>query len=108
MTIINCQALGNPRPTISWRKSVGEFDHLAFERLTPICSTGPSYDIFQYVETSGGNTVFHPNGSLVIRAASPEDEGHYRCEVQNGVGEISRTVVLDVQGKGTIDLSIHL
>ena len=28
-----------------------------------------------------------------------EDEGYYRCEVQNGVGEMSKTILLDVTGE---------
>ena len=50
------------------------------------------------MQTSSGKTEFHPNGSLVIRSVEQSDEGQYRCEVQNGVGELSKTVRLDVQG----------
>jgi len=80
LAIINCHASGNPRPTISWRKSVGV-----------------ETDFFQYVQTSSGNIAFHPNGSLVIKSVGQEDEGYYRCEVQNGVGEMSKTIMLDVK-----------
>ena len=62
-------------------------------------SLGSSSNFFQYVQTSDGNVVFHPNGSLVIKSVGQDDEGYYRCEIQNGVGEISKTIFLDVQGK---------
>ena len=59
---------------------------------------GRGSDFFQYVQTSNGNVAFHPNGSLVIKSVNQGDEGFYRCEVQNGVGEISKTIFLDVEG----------
>ena len=80
LATINCQASVNPRPTISWKKSRQREN-----------------GFFQYVSTGGGNIAFHPNGSLVIRSVEKDDEGYYRCEVQNGVGEMSKTIFLDVQ-----------
>ena len=62
-------------------------------------TAGSEPGIFHYVQTASGKTEFHPNGSLVIREVEQGDEGHYRCEVQNGVGELSKTVRLDVQGE---------
>ncbi|XP_023335862.1 Down syndrome cell adhesion molecule-like protein Dscam2 [Eurytemora carolleeae] len=49
--VINCQAGGNPRPTISWRRSTGNLN-----------------SVYEYVQTSDGNIQFHPNGSLVLKA----------------------------------------
>ena len=71
--------------------------------------------MFEYVVTGAGRTVFHPNGSLVVGTPAIDtimhlhllwqvsglergDGGEYRCEVQNGVGELSKTVKLTVQG----------
>ena len=66
--------------------------------LSLILTSGREPTIFHYVQTASGKTEFHPNGSLVLRSVEQSDEGQYRCEVQNGVGEISKTVRLDVQG----------
>ena len=60
------------------------------------------------MQTSSGNIAFHPNGSLVIKSVGQEDEGYYRCEVQNGVGEMSKTIVLDVQGKTLFTIMMDL
>ena len=70
--------------------------------------SGLETDFFQYVQTSSGNIAFHPNGSLVIKSVGQEDEGYYRCEVQNGVGEMSKTIVLDVQGKTLFTIMMDL
>ena len=64
-----------------------------------ILTAGREPAIFHYVQTASGKTEFHPNGSLVLRSVEQADGGHYRCEVQNGVGDLSKTVLLDVQGR---------
>ena len=71
-------------------------------------TAGKDPAIFHYVHTASGKTEFHPNGSLVLRAVEQADEGQYRCEVQNGVGELSKTVVLDVQGRSLPPSSLPL
>ena len=60
------------------------------------------------MQTSSSNIAFHPNGSLVIKSIGQEDEGYYRCEVQNGVGEMSKTIYLDVQGTPLFTFMMNL
>ncbi|CAB4062778.1 DSCAM [Lepeophtheirus salmonis] len=89
--VLDCQASGNPRPTVSWRRAHSSSysgNHISRDK-------DGSY--YEYVQTSEPGRSFHPNGSLILHHVTPEDEGQYRCEVQNGVGAISKSVFVTVQ-----------
>lgn len=43
------------------------------------------------------------NGTLTIIGASDDDEGHYLCEANNGIGTgLSKVIMLQVHGKMTV------
>ncbi|XP_054281239.1 cell adhesion molecule Dscam2-like [Macrosteles quadrilineatus] len=75
----DCQAEGFPAPTLIWRKVIGgrDYQDLSLSRAR-------------------GLQVF-PNGTFIIRQASPEHQGQYLCEATNGIGAgLSATVSLVV------------
>ncbi|XP_068082078.1 cell adhesion molecule Dscam1 [Anabrus simplex] len=71
---LDCQADGFPQPNITWRKGQGK-----------------SANNFGDVE------VPLPNGTLYLPSVSEEDEGHYLCEANNGIGAgLSAVIFLTV------------
>ncbi|KAI1897143.1 hypothetical protein AGOR_G00080150 [Albula goreensis] len=64
-----CQAIGNPQPTVSWSKVGGELpDHVAVR-----------------------------GGMLKIEQVTEADAGKYRCTATNDVGSVQSEVILNVQ-----------
>ncbi|CAH1168788.1 unnamed protein product [Phyllotreta striolata] len=77
--LIHCQSEGYPKPTITWKKAVGEqpgeYKDFLFE---------PNVQQFQ-------------NGSLNFLHISKENEGHYLCEAKNKIGAgVSKVIYLRV------------
>ena len=70
--ILKCVAEGNPTPQVSWSK------------------VNSSLPIGRHVTTSG---------ALIMRDVRPEDDGVYRCRVENLLGSINATAKLTVQCK---------
>ncbi|XP_073909095.1 hemicentin-2 isoform X2 [Castor canadensis] len=70
--LLPCEALGVPRPTITWQKE-GLSIH------------------------SGARTQVQPSGQLRIVRASPEDTGNYLCIAQNSAGSAMGKTRLVVQ-----------
>jgi len=66
-----CEAEGNPKPLVTWRKSGS------------------------VLQSSIGKT------ELIIQDASENDAGIYECEVSNSVGTITYTVEVTIKGKVT-------
>ncbi|XP_035221090.1 Down syndrome cell adhesion molecule-like protein 1 homolog isoform X6 [Stegodyphus dumicola] len=75
---MNCIGMGKPKPTVTWFRTQGES-----MEFIPISSFTQS--------------VVHQNGSLFINSIQKEDEGLYKCNVSNGIGEpLLKTVVVKV------------
>ena len=73
---LECQAMGNPAPSIRWRRESG------------------------LVVIDGSRIKEEMENKLVIERLTLGDGGKYQCEVNNGVGTpIRRDVMLHVQGK---------
>lgn len=70
---LDCQATGRPRPQIRWFKDGRE----KFRR-----------------HNNAAN-----NWLLTLNKVTPEDGGHYRCNVYNSMGSINYTYVVQVSGK---------
>uniref|UniRef100_F7B099 Fibroblast growth factor receptor n=1 Tax=Callithrix jacchus TaxID=9483 RepID=F7B099_CALJA len=70
-----CPAAGNPTPTIRWLK-----DGQAFHGENRI----------------GGIRLRHQHWSLVMESVVPSDRGTYTCLVENSVGSIQYSYLLDV------------
>ncbi|XP_049876722.1 Down syndrome cell adhesion molecule-like protein Dscam2 isoform X5 [Pectinophora gossypiella] len=76
---LHCQADGYPKPTITWKKAVG--------------NTPGEYKDFIF---EGSSRVLE-NGSLVFERVAKDSEGHYLCEARNDIGAgLSKLVFLKV------------
>ncbi|CAH0767134.1 unnamed protein product [Bemisia tabaci] len=75
--LIHCQAEGFPKPSITWRKAVGN-------------KPGKYHDIQMLAKDTDSKvqSSFHyrTNGSLIIYKPQEEHEGFYLCEAYNGIG----------------------
>ncbi|PRD27650.1 UNVERIFIED_CONTAM: Down syndrome cell adhesion molecule-like protein [Trichonephila clavipes] len=77
---LNCKGNGKPQPSVTWTRSNGE-----------------SLD-FMPVSSSNQAIIF-PNGSLSIQSIAKEDEGLYRCNISNGIGNsLIKTIMIKVIG----------
>ncbi|XP_025832144.1 Down syndrome cell adhesion molecule-like protein Dscam2 isoform X2 [Agrilus planipennis] len=78
--VIHCQAEGYPHPTITWRKAVGEQHPGEYKEF-----------IFD------SNIQLQPNGSIIFKHVSKNDESHYLCEAKNNIGSgVSKVIYLKV------------
>ncbi|XP_035221093.1 Down syndrome cell adhesion molecule-like protein 1 homolog isoform X9 [Stegodyphus dumicola] len=76
--IINCKGAGRPEPLVTWMKANGE-----------------NVD-FSPISVRNQVTVY-PNGSLHLDAITKEDEGMYKCNISNGIGnDLIKTIVIKV------------
>ncbi|KAJ0174157.1 hypothetical protein K1T71_010303 [Dendrolimus kikuchii] len=76
---LQCQADGYPKPTITWKKAVG--------------NTPGEYKDFMF---EGSSRVLD-NGSLVFERLAKDSEGHYLCEARNDIGAgLSKLIFLKV------------
>ncbi|CAG9123879.1 unnamed protein product [Plutella xylostella] len=76
---LQCQAEGYPKPTITWKKAVG--------------NTPGEYKDFMF---EGSSRVLD-NGSLVFERVAKDSEGHYLCEARNDIGAgLSKLIFLKV------------
>ncbi|CAG9795734.1 unnamed protein product [Diatraea saccharalis] len=76
---LQCQADGYPKPTIMWKKAVG--------------NTPGEYKDFMF---EGSSRVLE-NGSLVFERVAKDSEGHYLCEARNDIGAgLSKLIFLKV------------
>nr|KAF6480012.1 fibroblast growth factor receptor 4 [Molossus molossus] len=73
-----CPAAGNPLPTIRWLKDGQDFH--GEHRI-------------------GGVRLRHQHWSLVMESVVPSDRGTYTCLVENSVGSIRYSYLLDVLGE---------
>lgn len=73
-----CPAAGNPTPTIRWLKDGQDFH--GEHRI-------------------GGVRLRHQHWSLVMESVVPSDRGTYTCLVENPVGSIRYSYLLDVLGE---------
>ena len=88
-TIITCEALGYPPPTIVWSRTNGT--------LSDRVSVSDSVS----VPTGYGN-VTRVSVNLTITNASREDTGVYMCSANNSVGSDNKSISITVQCKFTI------
>ena len=70
--ILKCVADGNPTPKVTWTK------------LNSLLPVG------RHVTTSN---------ALIVKDVRPEDDGVYRCRVENLLGSVNATAKLTVQSK---------
>ena len=77
--MLHCMAYGKPTPRITWLKGGAEV----------------FYD--------GTRVLQAANNTLIIRSATPADQGDYICEARNDVGRPEqRIIVLSIQGSDTL------
>ncbi|XP_063973280.1 cell adhesion molecule Dscam1 isoform X2 [Diachasmimorpha longicaudata] len=77
----HCGAKGCPPPKITWLRGRGR----------------TSNDYQQLDETLDSRITILPNGSLWIASAAPQDEGHYLCRANNGIGAgLSKIIYVSV------------
>ena len=85
-TIITCEALGYPPPTVVWSRTNGI-----------LCDTVSVSDSVS-IPTAYGN-VTRVNVNLTITNASREDTGVYLCSASNEIGSDNSNVRITVQCK---------
>ncbi len=95
--ILECSAVGIPRPTIRWLVSrKGQNSTL---------STNGSVTILEpvlfdnYPLSSGRGLVLAVNSTLVINETLDADSGNYYCEAMNDPGRDSQGIELEIQGE---------
>lgn len=80
--MLHCQADGYPKPTITWKKAIG--------------NTPGEYKDFLYEPS----VSLSKNGSIFFRKISKESQGHFLCEAKNNIGSgVSKVIFLKVNGK---------
>ncbi|XP_034948275.1 Down syndrome cell adhesion molecule-like protein Dscam2 isoform X1 [Chelonus insularis] len=78
---VHCEAKGFPPPRITWLRSRGR----------------NSNDYQQLEESLDSRIMILPNGSLWTASAGPQDEGHYLCRANNGIGSgLSKVIYVSV------------
>lgn len=80
---VHCEAKGFPPPQITWLRGHGR-----------------SSNDFQPLIGLDGRITIQPNGSLWTASAGPQDEGHYLCRANNGIGlGLNKPIYVSVNGK---------
>lgn len=80
---VHCEAKGFPPPQITWLRG--------HER---------SSNDFQPLIGLEGRITIQPNGSLWTASAGPQDEGHYLCRANNGIGlGLNKLIYVSVNGE---------
>lgn len=80
---VHCEAKGFPPPRITWLRSRGR----------------SSNDYQQLDEGLDNRIMILPNGSMWTASAGPQDEGHYLCRANNGIGSgLSKVIYVSVNG----------
>ncbi|GFS88049.1 down syndrome cell adhesion molecule-like protein Dscam2 [Nephila pilipes] len=76
--VINCQGTGRPEPIISWYRALSSSN--------------------DYAPVMGLNrATLSSNGSMIISEISKDDEGIYKCNVTNGIGnDLVKAVIIKV------------
>lgn len=81
---VHCEAKGFPPPRVTWLRARGR----------------TSNDYQPLVDGSDGRLTILPNGSLWTASAGPQDEGHYLCRANNGIGSgLSKVIYVSVHGE---------
>ncbi|XP_033323157.1 Down syndrome cell adhesion molecule 3 isoform X4 [Megalopta genalis] len=79
--IVYCEAKGFPPPQVTWLRARGR----------------TSNDYQPLLDGSDGRLAILPNGSLWTASAGPQDEGHYLCRANNGIGSgLSKVIYVSV------------
>lgn len=80
---------GFPPPRVTWLRARGR----------------TSNDYQPLLDGSDGRLTILPNGSLWTASAGPQDEGHYLCRANNGIGSgLSKVIYVSVHGTWFGDL----
>ncbi|GBM75398.1 Hemicentin-1 [Araneus ventricosus] len=78
--MLHCTGSGRPEPVVSWSKSPSTSGHSDF---IPI--------------SESNKVTVHPNGTLQFPQIAKEDEGMYKCNISNGIGnDLIKTVIIKV------------
>ncbi|PRD27649.1 UNVERIFIED_CONTAM: Down syndrome cell adhesion molecule-like protein [Trichonephila clavipes] len=86
--MLHCKGSGRPEPLISWSVTLG---------------TSGNSDFMPIIGSNKG-TMFL-NGSLYFEAITKEDEGMYKCNISNGIGnDLIKAVIVKVIGDGTFKI----
>ena len=85
-TIITCEAVGYPPPTITWSGV-----------LSGRVSVGGSTSVL-----TGTGNITRVSVKLTITNATREDTGVYMCSANNSIGNEDKTVSVVVQCKSTL------
>ncbi|XP_027200457.2 cell adhesion molecule Dscam1-like isoform X1 [Dermatophagoides pteronyssinus] len=110
--IIDCNAQGNPKPRVLWKKSTaisgsttnGLDDYSGVnDQSIDQSSSSTKNDIDQHPSEyrellSTYRRQVYPNGTLFIQEVDKSDAGFYMCQVSNGIGAgLSKVIHLIVQ-----------
>ncbi|KAG8187812.1 hypothetical protein JTE90_001187 [Oedothorax gibbosus] len=77
LLVLNCKGIGKPQPVVTWYKIQG--------------------DSTDSLLTTESNSVILSNGSLLFESVSKEDEGMYKCNISNGIGNaLTKEVMVKV------------
>ncbi|XP_053986908.1 cell adhesion molecule Dscam2 isoform X2 [Hylaeus volcanicus] len=78
---VHCEAKGFPPPRVTWLRS----------------KSRTANDYQPLVDGSDGRLTILPNGSLWTASAGPQNEGHYLCRANNGIGPgLSKVIYVSV------------
>ncbi|XP_022246171.1 Down syndrome cell adhesion molecule homolog isoform X2 [Limulus polyphemus] len=84
--VFSCTAYGFPTPNIQWWRIIEN------EKVLPLSSSG------QPLKDNGG--------VLIIEELTEADDGLFRCDVSNGIGDLSAVVTLKVKVTSGLPVSI--
>ncbi|KAG8172950.1 hypothetical protein JTE90_005599, partial [Oedothorax gibbosus] len=77
---LNCQGTGKPEPSVTWSRNIGSSTDYA-----PL--------------STSNHHIMHQNGSIVLPNIQKENEGLYKCNISNGIGDpLFKAVVIKVIG----------
>ncbi|XP_043274690.1 Down syndrome cell adhesion molecule-like protein Dscam2 isoform X2 [Venturia canescens] len=86
---VHCEAKGFPPPRITWLRGRGR----------------TSNDYQPLIDGLDGRITILPNGSLWTASAGPQDEGHYLCRANNGIGlGLSKVIYVSVNEPARFEL----
>ena len=94
-TIITCEALGYPPPTVVWNKLDGNFS----DRVSMSDSVSAS---------AGYGNITRVSVNLTIINASREDTGEYMCSANNSIGSDDENMIIIVHCKLYVHVELKL
>ncbi|KAM8860609.1 immunoglobulin superfamily containing leucine-rich repeat protein 2 [Synchiropus picturatus] len=85
--VLNCEAVGSPKPQLRWEVVAGNQNF-----LFPLPSTGEKSEAPINDKTTNSRFLVFQNGSLIIPRVSKKEDGNYSCSAVNDVGKAESLV----------------